>query len=409
VTRTYSFDPSHKFSYFNPIKRLPRPDSSAKRRPAPLRLYQSDDHTTSTSTFPSSKPLFPQPPQNSALSEDQLRFSSPPIVEIAHDEQAQLAPTASPSIRFSGVSFEIVNPHRSIDIAEVDTPSEEVKELPSHFLDLPDYDSDEDEMESQDGFHDRPKAKRFSSVQAAFESVTNRFRPSRSSSRSSTRDYQDSGCPSIPPRPQTVPLPTPSATTPLQVRFRNLGQRMDAHGVPVTSSIDAGPSAGQTHFSNPSLALSKPSPVVHQSIRQTEPVYTSNVPLPLPAYSNAQLSTPTDVPSLPLTFQAPASSLSSEHRLQSSQERRVGTASPGDGHRNVQYRPMSNPRSAVVEGIARQEAHRLSLSPTAYPSDTASQPLGNLSSTTQPPVPGPEPAHLPACKHYQSEVYQTSC
>ncbi|KIW02210.1 uncharacterized protein PV09_06366 [Verruconis gallopava] len=320
-----AFNPRER--HFNSIKRLPRPHSSGKRRPVPLSLttsntdglYQSENYTTSTSSFSLSKYSFPQPPQPRALS-PHSHLATPPL-SVETESNVPRLPAESPLLRFSGVSFEIVNPHSSLELANFDSLSDEVEDLKLDQPTVIDYDSDSSEMGS-DG-KGAPIGKRFSSFRNAYESISKGSKQllsggqSRRSSSSRARSTSQPTTPITPPRLSTGPTP---ANTPPWVGFNEHGQRVNAAGEVVTDSIQAGPRTSQADLVRASMS-SRSTPTFSQSLEYPEPVFTSNIPLPSRARSNTLQPLLESSPIL--SADKPALALSLEHDVISPAEDRV--------------------------------------------------------------------------------------
>ncbi|KAF2401966.1 hypothetical protein EJ06DRAFT_575403 [Trichodelitschia bisporula] len=104
---------------FNPIKKLPRPDS-ADRRPrftSPVYSLVPGDEAerfqpfTSTSTFSLSKFPFPDPP----------RLDIPRSPQIPQHKKSPLNEVANTVLNYKGATFNIVNPHDSLRLSDVYT------------------------------------------------------------------------------------------------------------------------------------------------------------------------------------------------------------------------------------------------------------------------------------------------
>jgi hypothetical protein len=169
---------------FKPIKRLPRPHHVRPFHPlstnhnhassSSSNLATSSNGLASTSTFSLSKYDFPGPP----LAYPANFVGVPSSVPPAHPLYNHTPPATPTVLHFRGSSFDLLNPHDSLRLSDVQTPGELDNDLAAFFEartpQRPDM-ADEDEISSQRS--DRTaKARRFNdfaSAHAAIRSASN--------------------------------------------------------------------------------------------------------------------------------------------------------------------------------------------------------------------------------------------
>ena len=133
-----------RIRYLKPSKRLPRPSrfSHQSITPSPLRLASSryTNHLISpppdvnnTSSFAVSNFSFPRPP--SPIHAASFPDESVPAIEsdapkISTDRPEPSTPT---TLHFRGVSFDVVNPHNSLDLRNIETPADRDADVSDYF------------------------------------------------------------------------------------------------------------------------------------------------------------------------------------------------------------------------------------------------------------------------------------
>ena len=204
---------------FKPIKHLPRPLPFSARPPvpSPLRsdtstenLLSSADLTTG-STFSLSR--FPKPPQfEEAAPLTQASEPASPRVNISITTTAPATPPATPAVvHYRGASFDLVNPHQSLYLHNIETPADRDADFVDYFQVRPSNellrgpDTVQQSMAGSDKNSPYPTEKMapqralFDDLPSAYQSIT-----------SSNRNFQTPSTPNI-----DLPLPpTPAAFSP---------------------------------------------------------------------------------------------------------------------------------------------------------------------------------------------------
>ena len=135
--------------HFKPAKRLPRPSTHRAARfshesitPSPLRLASSrhTNHLNSPlqsnnhfSSFAVSKISFPRPPSPPRVSSPQDRVESAIASDPPKASKTEQQVRNSTTLHFRGASFDVVNPHHSLDLQDIETPADHDADLNDYF------------------------------------------------------------------------------------------------------------------------------------------------------------------------------------------------------------------------------------------------------------------------------------
>ncbi|KAL9065360.1 MAG: hypothetical protein Q9157_007501 [Trypethelium eluteriae] len=135
--------------HFKPSKRLPRPVTQRGPRfshssitPSPLRLANSKltSHLTSqpretnhSSSFAISKFSFPEPPSPPAASLPRGHTESAATTNTQRSSADQQEAKTPTTLHFRGVSFDVVNPHNSLNLHNIETPADRDADISDYF------------------------------------------------------------------------------------------------------------------------------------------------------------------------------------------------------------------------------------------------------------------------------------
>jgi hypothetical protein len=166
----YSLCSYRFYSFFNSIKRLPHPNASRNvispqsssafaRQKAENYSINREDALPSTSSLSLSRFNFPKPPDASSsrrVNENPYSIALPEIPQLFYEETPKV-------LRYSGASFDLVNPHDSLRLSDI-LPSAELESAMSDYV-------------ASAAQHEEPSAapqpKRFANLQEAFAAVRN--------------------------------------------------------------------------------------------------------------------------------------------------------------------------------------------------------------------------------------------
>lgn len=204
---------------FKPIKHLPRPLPFSARPPvpSPLRSDTSTENLLSSAGLTTGSTLslssFPQPPRfEEAAPLTQASEPASPRVNISITATAPATPPATPAVvHYRGASFDLVNPHQSLYLHNIETPADRDADFVDYFQVRPSNEllrgpdtvqqsmagSDKDSLYLTDKM--APQRALFDDLPSAYQSIT-----------SSNRNFQTPSMPNI-----DLPLPpTPAALSP---------------------------------------------------------------------------------------------------------------------------------------------------------------------------------------------------
>ncbi|KAL9092568.1 MAG: hypothetical protein Q9165_004372 [Trypethelium subeluteriae] len=135
--------------HFKPSKRLPRPTTQRGLRfshssitPSPLRLANSrlttrftspPRETNHSSSFAISKFSFPEPPSPPHASLPQGHAETAATTNTQRSSADQQEAKTPTTLHFRGVSFDVVNPHNSLNLHNIETPADRDADLSDYF------------------------------------------------------------------------------------------------------------------------------------------------------------------------------------------------------------------------------------------------------------------------------------